>query len=121
MPYRTEVGTSTEPNPSATTAPTARGLETLSHTHSSSSSHSQGSYYYYLAAIVLLVTALAVASLNPRPSCTIIITGHSTVIQGDCPISPQLALAAHPKGLSFELYSKLQDSRPHGAQHCPHC
>nr|BDX36198.1 triple gene block protein 3 [Plantago asiatica mosaic virus] len=121
MPYRTEAGTSTEPNPSVTTAPTTPRPETHFLTPSSSSSHSQGSYYYCLAAAVLLVTALAVVNLNPRPRCTIIITGHSTVIQGDCPISPQLAAAAHPKGLSLELYSKLQDPRLHGTQRCSHC
>nr|BDX36208.1 triple gene block protein 3 [Plantago asiatica mosaic virus] len=120
MLSRTEVGTSTEPNQSATTAPIVPKPETHSLTSSSLSSHSQGSYYYYLAAAVLLVTALAVANLNPSPRCTIIITGHSTIIQGDCPISPQLALAAHPKGLSLERYSKLQELLPHGTHRRSH-
>nr|AMN10086.1 triple gene block protein 3 [Plantago asiatica mosaic virus] len=120
MRSHTEADTLTEPNPSATSAPTPPRLATPSPTRSSSSSHSPGSYYYYLAAAVILTAALAAALLTPNPSCTIIITGHSTVIQGSCHIPPQLVLAAHPRGLSLEQYLKFANTLPDGSQHGSH-
>nr|BAX03476.1 Triple gene block protein 3 [Plantago asiatica mosaic virus] len=120
MHSHTGVGTSTEPNLSTTSAHPATSPKTPCLSPSYSSSLSQGSFYYYLAATVLLLTALAAASLTPRPSCVIIITGHSTVIQGNCQLHPHLILAAHPKGLSLEQFSKFQNILNHGSQHSSH-
>ncbi|AAX19934.1 triple gene block protein 3 [Nandina mosaic virus] len=119
MPFRTEAATSTEPNPSATSAPTAPHAGTHSLTPSCSSSPSPDSSYYFLAAAVLLLTALAVAAFTPKSGCTIIITGHTTTIQGQCSTPPQLVLAAHPKGLSLELYSKFNELTGHGPHRSP--
>nr|BDX36178.1 triple gene block protein 3 [Plantago asiatica mosaic virus] len=120
MHSHTGVSTSTEPNPFTTSAHPATSPKTPYPSPSYSSSPSQGSYYYYLAAAVLLFTALAVASFTPRPSCVIIITGHSTVIQGNCQLPPHLILAAHPRGLSLERLSKFQDLLNHGSQQSSH-
>nr|BDX36173.1 triple gene block protein 3 [Plantago asiatica mosaic virus] len=120
MHSHTGVGTPTEPNPSTTSAHPATSPKTHSPSPFYSSSPSQASYYYYLAAAVLLFTALAVVSFTPRPSCVIIITGHSTVIQGDCQLPPHLILAAHPRGLSLEQLSKFQDLLNHGPQQSSH-
>nr|BAG12156.1 triple gene block protein3 [Plantago asiatica mosaic virus] len=116
MHSRTEADTSTELSPSATSAQTTPSPGTLSHSHSSQSSSSQGSYYYYLAAAAILLTALAVVSLTPKPGCTIVITGHSTIIQGQCDFRPELVLAAHPRGLSLELFAKFKQTLHHGTQ-----
>nr|AWI47676.1 triple gene block protein3 [Plantago asiatica mosaic virus] len=119
MHSRMEAGTSTELNLSATSAPTIPSPGTPSHSVSSQCLSSRDSSYYYLAAAVLLLTALAVVSLTPKPGCTIIITGHSTIIQGQCNLRPELVLAAHPRGLSLELFSKFQDILHHGTQPSP--
>nr|UCJ00971.1 triple gene block protein 3 [Plantago asiatica mosaic virus] len=120
MQSHTGVGTSTEPSPFTTSAHPATSPKTPYPSPSCSFSPSQGSFYYYLAAAVLLLTALAVAGFTSRSSCVIIITGHSTVIQGNCQLPPHLILAAHPRGLSLEQFSKFQDSLSHGSQHSSH-
>ncbi|CAA79764.1 13K-protein [Plantago asiatica mosaic virus] len=120
MHYPTEADTSTGPNPSATSAPVRPRHVTPSLSPSSSSSPSPDSFYYFLAAAVILTAALAAALLTPNPGCTIVITGHTTIIQGSCPIPPQLVLAAHPRGLSLEQYLKFTNTLPDGSQHRSH-
>nr|BDX36158.1 triple gene block protein 3 [Plantago asiatica mosaic virus] len=116
MRSHTEASTSTAPNQLATSAPTTPSPETLSHSPSSLYSSSRDSYFYYLAAAAILLTALAVVNLTPKPGCTIIITGHSTIIQGQCNLRPELVLAAHPRGLSLELFTKFRNTLHHGTQ-----
>nr|BDX36168.1 triple gene block protein 3 [Plantago asiatica mosaic virus] len=116
MHSHTEAGTSTEPSPSVTSAPTTPSPGTHFHSPFSQSSSSRDSYYYYLAAAAILLTALAVVSLTPKPGCTVVITGHSTIIQGQCDFRPELVLAAHPRGLSLELFAKFKQTLHHGTQ-----
>nr|UOF93374.1 triple gene block 3 protein [Sutera flower mottle virus] len=62
-----------------------------------------------LALLLITLTVCAVVVLScteSRNGCRITITGHSTHIEGDCPITVELIKAAHPAGVKFRQPSK---------------